>query len=85
MKKLLPFVAMVAISTGCSSMLPSKTVDTQTQWASYQEVETVVKAIRRGHPNIQRADIIVERLTHKALTIKAEPGRQRTAINLRRG
>ena len=41
--------SLLVLLVGCSSMLPSKTVDTQTQWSSYQEVESVVKAIRRGH------------------------------------
>ena len=41
--------SILILSVGCSSFLPSKTVDTQTRWTSYQEVESVVKAIRRGH------------------------------------
>ena len=47
--KILIVGSLLITSIGCSSFLPSKTVDTQTQWASYQEVESMVKAIRRGH------------------------------------
>ena len=44
----LVLVSILVLSVGCNSLLPSKTVDTQTQWASYQEVESVAKGIRRG-------------------------------------
>ena len=47
--KALALSSLIILSVGCSSFLPSKTVDTQTQWSSYQEVESVVKAIHRGH------------------------------------
>ena len=51
MKKLLLFIAIATIGTGCSTAtwLPSKMTNTQGQWTSYQQVETVVKGIKHGH------------------------------------
>ena len=44
-------IGLLIISVGCNSArwLPSKTVNTQGQWTSYQQVETLVKGIKRGH------------------------------------
>jgi hypothetical protein len=47
--KILALSSLLILSVGCSTLLPSKTVETQAQWTSYQEVESVVKAIHRGN------------------------------------
>jgi hypothetical protein len=51
MKNIVLALIVVVIGTGCSATrcLPSKTVNTQSEWANYQEVESVVKNIKRGH------------------------------------
>tara|TARA_Y100000310_G_scaffold194590_1_gene194574 strand:+ start:1091 stop:1672 length:582 start_codon:yes stop_codon:yes gene_type:complete len=50
-KNLLLCVLIITVSVGCNtaSWLPSKSVNTQTQWKSYEELQSVVKGIKRGH------------------------------------
>ena len=51
MRNFLLAAVCIAIGTGCgsTSWLPSRSVNTQSQWQSYQEVESVVKGIKHGH------------------------------------
>ena len=41
-------ISLLLVSVGCSSLLPTQTVNTQTQWASYEDVHAVVSSIRTG-------------------------------------
>ena len=49
--KVLALSSLIVLLVGCSTAnwLPSKTTDTQAQWGSYQEIESVVKNIKHGH------------------------------------
>ena len=49
--KILALSSLIILSIGCStaSWLPSKTTNTQAQWKSYQQFESVVKGIKHGH------------------------------------
>ena len=41
-------ISLLLVSVGCSSLLPTKTINTQTQWSSYRDVHAVVSSIRTG-------------------------------------
>ena len=51
LEKVVALSSLIVLLVGCSTAnwLPSKTIETQTRWGSYQEVESVVKGIKRGH------------------------------------
>ena len=48
--KALVLSSLIILSVGCSATkwLPQKSVQTQTQWKTYDEIESVVKNIKRG-------------------------------------
>ena len=41
-------LALTSLLVGCKSLLPVHTVDTQTQWADYQAIDSAVSSIRAG-------------------------------------
>jgi len=60
--RLLILSSILIILMGCGSLLPSRDIHTQTQWKTYQEVESVVKSIRPGHTleNVKKLGLDVD-------------------------
>ena len=47
--KILVLSSLLLVSIGCKALMPRRSIDTQLQWPSYEQVESVIKSIKRGH------------------------------------
>lgn len=48
MNNILAAVMIVALTTGCGSMLPTKHTTTHSQWSTYQDLHAIVNKVRAG-------------------------------------
>ena len=46
--RVIAILALASLLVGCKSLLPTQTINTQTQWADYEAIDTAVSSIRAG-------------------------------------